>query len=115
MTGQREGEFYFTRLAAAYVRGRLEATEMPLEALGERELAEVVAYGARTGLRLHRFKRTMRLARVSRVLGILQGLRPENLLDVGSGRGAFLWPLLDRFPSLTVTAIDVDPKRSFRH
>lgn len=111
MTGQQEKEFYFTRLAAAYVRGRLDATETPLETLSERELAEVVAYGARTGLRLHRFKRTMGLARVSRVLGILQGLRPDSLLDVGSGRGAFLWPLLDRFPDLPVTAIDTDPRR----
>ena len=29
-----------------------------------------------------------------------------------SGRGAFLWPLLDEFPHLLVTAIDEDPIRA---
>jgi len=29
------------------------------------------------------------------------------LLDIGSGRGAFLWPLLDTFPELPVTALDL--------
>ena len=108
---QSASDFYFIRLAAAFVRGRLGITQPSLEVLPDRELAEMVASGAKAGLRLHRFKRTMGLARVSRVLGILQGLRPESLLDVGSGRGAFLWPLLDRFPDLPVTAIDTDPKR----
>jgi SAM-dependent methyltransferase len=30
---------------------------------------------------------------------------------VGSGRGTFLWPLLDAFPELRVTAVDTDPSR----
>ena len=103
---QPDSDFYFSRIAAAYVRGRLGITRP------EREVdADVVTRGLGAGLRLHRFKRTMGLARVSRVLGILQGLCPDSLLDVGSGRGAFLWPLLDRFPSLPITAIDTDPKR----
>ena len=41
------------------------------------------------------------------VLGILQGLQPESLLDIGTGRGVFLWPLLDAFPELRVTATDI--------
>lgn len=105
----------FTRLAAAYVRGRLgQAPEgcdpalfgLPLDALGEEQLAELVALGAARGLRLHRFKRTMGLPRVAKTLGILRGLAPAELLDVGSGRGAFLWPLLDALPWLPVTALD---------
>jgi hypothetical protein len=32
------------------------------------------------------------LPRVRKVLGVLRGVHPANLLDVGSGRGAFLWP-----------------------
>lgn len=55
---------------------------------------------------LHRFKRSAGLPRVRAVLGILHGLAPASLLDIGSGRGAFLWPLLDSFPELPVTAID---------
>jgi ubiquinone/menaquinone biosynthesis C-methylase UbiE len=33
-------------------------------------------------------------------------LRPANLLDIGTGRGVFLWPLLDALPYLPVTCID---------
>jgi len=104
----------YTRLAAAYVRGRLaREPEMasglfcaPLDALDEARLQEIVRIGRERGLRLHRFKRTMGLARVARVLGALKGIGPADLLDVGSGRGAFLWPLLDAFPWLPVTALD---------
>lgn len=53
----------------------------------------------------------MGLARVERVLGVLRGLAPSSLLDIGSGRGAFLWPLLDTLPWLRVTACDTLPYR----
>lgn len=35
-----------------------------------------------------------------------KGINPTELLDIGSGRGAFLWPLLDTFPWLAITALD---------
>jgi hypothetical protein len=97
---------YYTRLATAYVRGRLGASapadllDTPLEELSEAQLGALIAVGQETGLRLHRFKRTMGLPRVRKTLGALRGLAPESLLDVGSGRGAFLWPLLDAFSDL---------------
>lgn len=95
---------YFTALAAAFVRGRLpDAPNLPDE--------DLMAFGLRAGLRLHKFKRASALPRVRRVLGILRGLAPADLLDVGSGRGVFLWPLLDAFPELPVVAIDRDPRR----
>lgn len=97
---------YFTALAAAFVRGRL------LSLARERDDALVIARGLEAGLRLHKFKRNTDLPRVRRVLGALQGIAPESLLDVGSGRGTFLWPLLDAFPTLPVTAIDQDPRRA---
>jgi ubiquinone/menaquinone biosynthesis C-methylase UbiE len=105
----------YGRLAAAYVRGRL-GTETgdplgllltrPLDALSDADHEAIIAMGVEAGLRLHRFKRTMELPRVRRVLGILRGIQPQSLLDIGSGRGAFLWPLLDAFPCLPVTALD---------
>jgi SAM-dependent methyltransferase len=108
---------YYTRLAVAYVRGRLGASmppdlptdllDTPLEELSERQLDDVIAAGQEPGLRLHRFKRTMGLPRVRKALGALRGLAPESLLDVGSGRGAFLWPLLHAFPDLRVTTLDL--------
>src|SRR5215469_18530219 len=92
---------YYSRLAAAYVRGKLMQTPLPeeyrplfvrpLDALSEGEMDSVIQFGIDQGLRLHRFKRTMDLARVRNVLGILKGLQPRQLLDIGSGRGAFLW------------------------
>jgi ubiquinone/menaquinone biosynthesis C-methylase UbiE len=45
------------------------------------------------------------------VLGVVRGLAPMNLLDVGSGRGVFLWPLLDEFSGLAVTAVDIADHR----
>lgn len=33
---------------------------------------------------------------------------PATLLDVGSGRGTFLWPLLEALPDLEVTSIDLN-------
>jgi ubiquinone/menaquinone biosynthesis C-methylase UbiE len=97
-------ERYYLDLAAAFVRGRLPAAP-PLDAAG------LVRHGLSAGLRVHRFKRTDSLPRVRKVLGILRGLGPAELLDVGSGRGAFLWPLLDALPWLPVLAIDQKPQR----
>ncbi|MGH9826226.1 MAG: class I SAM-dependent methyltransferase [Blastocatellia bacterium] len=73
---------------------------------------EAVEAGRRAGLRLHKFKRNAELPRVRRALGILHSIAPSTLLDVGSGRGTFLWPLLDQFPSLPVTSIDSKPVRA---
>jgi SAM-dependent methyltransferase len=99
------GDRYFTDLAAAFVRGKLSGipSELPSE--------EIIKIGLSRGLRLHKFKRNTELPRVRKVLGILQGLRPASLLDLGSGRGTFLWPLLDAFPHLNVTALDINPVR----
>lgn len=96
---------YFVDLAAAFVRGhRPDAPALPP--------VELVAWGRDAGLRLHKFKRNAELPRVHKVIGMLRGLAPQSLLDIGSGRGTFLWPLLDTFPDLHVTAVDVDPIRA---
>lgn len=95
---------YFTALAAAFVRGKLGAGM----ALSPDDLLQ---RGRESGLRLHKFKRQTGLPRVRKVLGLLRALEPESLLDIGSGRGTFLWPLLDAFPRLPVTAIDLNPRR----
>jgi len=91
---------YYTELAQAFVRGRLGQPGASIED------------GVRAGLRLHKFKHDTELPRVQRVLGILRGLAPQDLLDTGSGRGTFLWPLLASFPALPVTSIDVSSQRA---
>lgn len=90
---------YFTDLATAFVRGRLGNP------------AATIDDGLAAGLRLHKFKRNAELPRVKRVLGMLRGLAPDSLLDIGSGRGTFLWPLLASFPQLQVTAVDLSERR----
>ena len=99
---------HYESLACAYIRGSLSGLpdDMPVD--------HVIARGQAAGLKLHRFKRTMELPRVRAVLGILRGLSPESLLDIGTGRGVFLWPLLDAFPDLPVTTVELDDRR-FRH
>jgi ubiquinone/menaquinone biosynthesis C-methylase UbiE len=92
-------ESHYLALAAAYVRG----------VVGDRTLADEVAVerGERDGLRLHRFKRTSGLPRVRAVLGALRGFGATAIVDLGSGRGAFVWPLLDALPAVTITATDL--------
>lgn len=105
---------YFARLVAAFIRGKLPVDQQhaalfskSLDELAAREIQTLIQLAQDQELRLHRFKRTMELPRVRKVLGMLQGIQPANLLDIGSGRGAFLWPLLHAFPSLPVTCVDV--------
>jgi 2-polyprenyl-3-methyl-5-hydroxy-6-metoxy-1,4-benzoquinol methylase len=91
---------YFADLARAFVRGRLANSGASIQD------------GIDAGLRLYKFKSNADLPRVQRVLGIMRGLQPQSLLDVGSGRGNFLWPLLDAFPHLRVTAVDLSERRA---
>jgi ubiquinone/menaquinone biosynthesis C-methylase UbiE len=95
----------YEELAAAYVRGMLGAGD------ADESREALLARANAAGLKLHRFKRTMELPRVRAVLGALHGLAPASLLDIGSGRGVFLWPLLDAFPDLPVTAVERDERR----
>lgn len=78
------------------------------EEMSREECEAVLDIGRENGLKIYDFKRTHRnLPRVSRVLGFLKGLTFSSLLDVGSGRGVFLFPLLDELPHVAVTATDI--------
>lgn len=109
---------YYQRIAAAYVKGKLrdKLTDQDLllkeiDGLTDNEYQEIFDMGKEQGLKLHRFKITMELPRVKKVLGILQGLQPQNLLDIGTGRGVFLWPFLNIFPHTPVSCLDILPHR----
>lgn len=110
-----EDTLLYSQLAAAFVRGKLHSIpggdptlfDTPLELLTEAQCDALLQLGRSHELRLHRFKRTMGLPRVTTVLGMLKGMQPTEVLDIGSGRGAFLWLLLDTFAWLPITALDV--------
>ena len=95
---------YLTRLAEAYRRGYEKRSA------GCNDAPE---------MKLHYFKVKDDLPRVQVVLGFLQGIVPagqcNTLLDVGSGRGVFLFPLLREFPDLEVTSLDILPHRVALH
>jgi SAM-dependent methyltransferase len=117
-------ERYYALFAAAFVRGHIilsgaqvmssPSVETPLTELTVSQQIELIAAGLAADLPLYPFKRTMALPRVTWALGVLRSIQPMSLLDIGSGRGTFLWPLLDAFPHLPVTAIDADEGR-FQH
>lgn len=104
-------------LGAAYVRGYAQRTgalclpeelaRKSLDALTDREATQLCAIGKGAGLKMYRFKHHEDLPRVHKALGFLRGVWPEDVLDVGSGRGVFLLPLICAFPSIAVTSIDL--------
>lgn len=98
-------ESHYLELAACFVRGHHPD-------LAGGDPSAILAAAAQRGTRLYPFKRSTELPRVRRILGMVQQLHPDSLLDIGSGRGVFLWPLLDRCPWLPVTAIDANPQRA---
>lgn len=105
------------RLAAAYVRGASMRTgepmlerdwlDTPLDMLERGQMEAICQAGRQAQLKLYRFKDHSDLPRVQKVMGFLRGVWPESLLDVGSGRGVFLFPLLSEFDALPVTSVDV--------
>ncbi len=109
------GRRYDLRLAAAYVRGEGRGPdalrERALDDLDEAALARTVRAGLEGGVRLQAFKLTADLPRVVRALGVLKGVRPHSVLDVGCGRGAGLWPLVSVLPACPVLALDLKPRR----
>ncbi len=113
-------ERYEVKLAAAYVRGMAmgkdgllsaELAKKPLEELDEEELTQIIRAGEAAGFRIYHFKKKEQLPRVKAVMGFLKGIQPESLLDVGSGRGVFLFPFLMEFPWARVTSADILPHR----
>ena len=110
-------DIYQTRAAAA-VRGHAlrtpgcvlpeNLTDKAVESLGQVECTEILGLGKVWDVKLYRFKRGHEdLPRVKQVLGFLKGVCPGSLLDVGSGRGVFLFPFLNSFPKTEVTSLDI--------
>ena len=113
-------ERYEEKLAAAYVRGLGKQNpvllppallETPLEELSQEEMETIFHAGEAAGMKMYYFRKKELLPRVKAVLGFLRSIQPESLLDVGSGRGVFLFPFLSQFPWAQATAADILPHR----
>ena len=113
-------ERYEWKIAAACVRGAAKnrkgllsdaLMEKPLEELNPADFEEILQAGETADLRMYHFKKKELLPRVKAVLGFLKGVQPQSLLDVGSGRGVFLFPFLMEFPYARVTSVDILPHR----
>ncbi len=104
-------------LKYAYIRGVSKRTgtpaldknliQKPLNELTEAEKEILEKAGRDADLKLYRFKNMGELPRVQKAIGFLKGVWPESLLDVGSGRGVFLFPFLESFPYVPVTSADI--------
>jgi len=46
------------------------------------------------------------LPRIEKILGMLKAIRPSTILDIGSGRGRSLWPMVCAFSECDFTCID---------
>lgn len=99
-------ERYYTSFAAQWARYILSLHE-------EKNDEVVIATALAKGHDLHMFKR-LDLLRVHKVISMLRGLNPESLLDLGFGKGLFLWPLMETFPDLIVTGVDSNPSHIIR-
>lgn len=109
-------ERYDMNLAAAYVRAMAagmnlavsdELMDKPLEMLEAEEQQKLIEIGRAAELKMYRFKNHEELPRVKKAMGFLKSIQPESLLDVGSGRGVFLFPFLREFPWVPVTSLDL--------
>ena len=106
---------YDIKMMAAFVRGALKGSgplfEAPLERLTEADCLRLLELGRDAGLKTHYFKRHEALPRVRAAMGFLRGVQPQSLLDVGSGRGVFLFPFMREFPRVPVTSLDLLDRR----
>ena len=116
-------ERYYKNLAVAAVRGRLsrlgksdllngDLMTKPLYETDSADLKAAIAAAKETDMKIYPFKKSERvMPRVHKTLGFLRGIYFENLLDVGSGRGAFLFPFMEAFPHVCVTSLEILRKR----
>ncbi|MFZ4573811.1 MAG: class I SAM-dependent methyltransferase [Phycisphaerales bacterium] len=95
---------WYMEPAAAYVASELPETK-------DLSPTERIAAGVQSGLRMYRYKRKPVLPRVRTVIGVLRGFAPASVLDIGSGRGAALWPMMDAIGDAQFTSIEADAER----
>lgn len=79
--------------------------------LSDEDICKLEQFGKKNELKLYYFKEKDILPRVSIVLGLLRNIYPNSLLDVGSGRGVFLFPLLNEESNINITSLEILDRR----
>ena len=108
---------YYNQLSAALVRGALIDKELAkrrkdlflkkLEDLHTDEISELIQLGLEQNVNLSPLRKTIEAPQVTRVMAMLRGIQPDNLLDVNDGNTVFLWRVLDEFRFLPVMAANL--------
>jgi len=91
---------YCKEVLHSYLSTKLDLTE---------NLDTLIENAKKRNIDIHNFKNS-KLPRVEKVLGFLKSVRPPSILDIGFGRGKFLYPLLEEFGNYNITAIEKNPK-----
>ena len=103
-------DIYFADVLQGYLRA-----ELPVRYKGEipESLDQMLDIASELGIDIEFLKRRPR-PRIQKVLNILEGLRPNSLLDIGCGKGYLLWPLLETIPKIKLMAVDISPEMENR-
>ncbi|TAF33410.1 MAG: methyltransferase domain-containing protein [Cytophagales bacterium] len=106
---------YYNIMAAAMVRGSLEQQkntshlfQKKLEDLNPEEINELILIGLRKNMSLDVLKRRIDSPEITKVMGFLRGIQPDNLLDISEPQGSFIWRVMDEFRFLPATVVDID-------
>ena len=116
--------YYYVELAICRIKGDIirkgykvdksiaEMLKKNVCDLDDNEINSIFSFAKEKGIDLFYFKRTGGLLpRINKVMGFLRNIEFESLLDVGSGRGAFLIPFMEAFPYVKVYSTDILEER----
>jgi ubiquinone/menaquinone biosynthesis C-methylase UbiE len=93
---------YYKKILISFVKGHPK-----FKKLSKVDLNFAINFALKNQLKIHKFKKKDPPWRVTKILNMLKGFNFSSLLDIGSGRGVFLWPLINQFPSKKITTIDL--------
>ena len=97
-------KYYFTDLLEPYL-----ANELKVDAGDNVSLEDLIETARQKSIDIHFLKR-LENPRIKHCLGIARNLMPSTLLDIGSGKGFFLWGMLEVNPVIRITAVDMNNK-----
>lgn len=99
-------------IALAFIRGQELLQEPPdnvwlqknLNELTPTEIEKLWLIAKTRNIKTVMFQKNETENFYDKIIAILKGIQPDNLLEIDAGRGIFLWQLLHHFPFLNVAA-----------